>query len=314
MIEVRNLRKTYGPTVAVDDISFDVAKGEVLGFLGPNGAGKTTTMRVLTCYIPPDSGTATVAGHDTATQSIEVRRKIGYLPESAPLYLDMDVTEYLGFVAEVRGLPPPDRPRRIRDMIDLCNLGSVRRRPVGELSKGFRQRVGLAQTLIHDPEVLILDEPTTGLDPNQIVQIRELIKHIGREKTVILSTHILQEVEATCSRVQIINDGRIVARGTTDELTRLATGDTRVIVRLKAPPQLVEPKLRALPNVTGIRDMGGAEDAGARYEVIGSGVQGDSMEESLFRLAVESGWVLTEMTRETQSLEQVFQKLTRGEV
>jgi ABC-2 type transport system ATP-binding protein len=313
MIEVRNLRKTFGPTVAVDDISFDVAKGEVLGFLGPNGAGKTTTMRVLTCYIPPDSGSARVAGFDTATQSIEVRRKIGYLPESAPLYLDMDVTEYLTFVAEVRGLPPQDRTRRIGEMIDLCNLGVVRRRPVGELSKGFRQRVGLAQTLIHDPDVLILDEPTTGLDPNQIVQIRELIKHIGREKTVILSTHILQEVEATCSRVQIINDGRIVARGTTSELTQLATGDTRVIVRMKAPSRLVEPKLRALPNVTGIRELGG-EAASARYEVVAAGGDGDAIEEALFRLAVDSGWVLTEMTRETQSLEQVFQKLTRGEV
>jgi ABC-2 type transport system ATP-binding protein len=314
MIEVRNLRKTFGPTVAVDNVSFDVSKGEVLGFLGPNGAGKTTTMRVLTCYIPPDSGTAVVAGYDTATQSIEVRRKIGYLPESAPLYLDMDVTEYLTFVAEVRGLPPGDRTRRIGQMIELCNLGAVRRRPVGELSKGFRQRVGLAQTLIHDPEVLVLDEPTTGLDPNQIVQIRELIKHIGREKTVILSTHILQEVEATCSRVQIINDGRIVAQGTTAELTRLATGDTRVVVRLKAPARLVEPKLRALPNVTGIHDLGTGDPAIARYEVIAGGVEGDAIEESLFRMAVENQWVLTEMTRETQSLEQVFQKLTRGEV
>jgi ABC-2 type transport system ATP-binding protein len=291
-----------------------VAKGEVLGFLGPNGAGKTTTMRVLTCYIPPDSGNATVAGYDTATQSIEVRRKIGYLPESAPLYLDMDVTEYLGFVAEVRGLPQGDRSRRIGQMIELCNLGPVRRRPVGELSKGFRQRVGLAQTLIHDPEVLILDEPTTGLDPNQIVQIRELIRHIGREKTIILSTHILQEVEATCSRVQIINEGRIVARGTTAELTRLATGDTRVIVRLKAPPQLVEPSLRALPNITGLRDLGVAAGEVSRFEVIASGADGGAVEESIFRLAVEKNWVLTELTPESQSLEQVFQKLTQGEV
>jgi len=313
MIEVRNLRKTFGPTVAVDDVSFDVANGEVLGFLGPNGAGKTTTMRVLTCYIPPDTGTAKVAGFDTATQSIEVRRKIGYLPENAPLYLDMEVTEYLGFVAEIRGLPPDSRSRRVAAMIDLCSLGEVRRRPVGELSKGFRQRVGLAQTLIHDPEVLVLDEPTTGLDPNQIVQIRELIKRIGREKTVILSTHILQEVEATCSRVQIINDGRLIAHGTVEELTSLATGDTRVIAGLKAADaRSIEPRLRALPGVTGLRNLGDGGGEG-RFEVIASGTTGDSLEESIFRCAVENGWVLTEMRREAQSLEQVFQRLTRGE-
>lgn len=319
MIEVRNLKKAFGPTVAVDGVSFDVARGEILGFLGPNGAGKTTTMRVLTCYIPQDDGTAKVAGYDTATQSIEVRRKIGYLPESAPLYLDMDVTEYLTFVAEIRGLPPAVRASRIGGMIDLCNLGEVRRRPVGELSKGFRQRVGLAQTLIHDPEVLILDEPTTGLDPNQIVQIRELIKRIGREKTVILSTHILQEVEATCTRVQIINDGRLIAQGTTEELTTFATGETRVLVRFSAPRAQVEPKLREIPGVRGVRDVTAADDRGARYEVIqgtgggnGAGSAG-SLEEDLFRLAVRNDWVMTELRRETQSLEQVFQKLTRGD-
>jgi ABC-2 type transport system ATP-binding protein len=312
MIEVRNLRKTFGPTVAVDDVSFDVTRGEVLGFLGPNGAGKTTTMRVLTCYIPADVGTAKVAGYDTATQSIEVRRRIGYLPESAPLYLDMEVTEYLRFVAEIRGLPPESRSRRIAEMIDLCNLGDVRQRPVGELSKGFRQRVGLAQTLIHDPEVLVLDEPTTGLDPNQIVQIRELIKRIGREKTVILSTHILQEVEATCTRVQIINDGRLIAHGTVEQLTALATGDVRVVIRVKADSRTAEPKLRSIPGVTGLRDLGG-EGGGSRFEVIASGTTGDSIEEEIFRCAVSNGWVLTEMRREVQSLEQVFQRLTRGE-
>ena len=314
MIEVRNLRKTFGDTIAVDDVSFDVLQGEVLGFLGPNGAGKTTTMRILTCYMPPDSGSAKVAGFDTATQSIEVRRKIGYLPESAPLYLDMDVMEYLRFVAEIRGLPPATRPRRISDMVDLCALGDVKHRPVGELSKGFRQRVGLAQTLIHDPDVLVLDEPTTGLDPNQIVQIRELVKRIGREKTVILSTHILQEVEATCSRVQIINDGRLIAQGTVEELTTLASGDTRVVVRLKAARHQVEPKLRAMPGVKGLRDLGEADETSSRFEVIRSGAGGDGLEEAIFRLAVENGWVLTELRRETQSLEQVFQRLTQGEV
>ncbi len=313
MIEVRNLRKTFGPTVAVDDVSFDVTKGEVLGFLGPNGAGKTTTMRVLTCYLPADSGSAKVAGYDTADHPIEVRRRIGYLPESAPLYLDMDVTEYLSFVAEIRGVPPPSRRARIRDMIELCNLGSVQRRPVGELSKGFRQRVGLAQTLMHDPDVLILDEPTTGLDPNQIVQIRELIKQIGREKTVILSTHILQEVEATCTRVQIINDGRLIAQGTVDELTHLATGDARVVVRVKAPPAAVEPKMSAVPGVKSIRQIQAPADSAARYELVASSSEEDALEEAVFRTAVENGWVVTELRREAQSLEQVFQRLTRGE-
>jgi ABC-2 type transport system ATP-binding protein len=310
MVEVRNLTKTFGPTVAVDNVSFDVAKGEVLGFLGPNGAGKTTTMRVITCYIPADSGTASVAGYDTVTHSIEVRRRIGYVPESAPLYLDMGVMDYLAFVAAIREIPKHSRQRRIENMVDLCSLGDVRHKLVGELSKGFRQRLGLAQTLIHDPEVLILDEPTTGLDPNQIVQIRELIKRIGREKTVLLSTHILQEVEATCSRVQIINDGRIVAQGTTEELTRSAAGESRTVVRIKASAAEVEPKLRALEKVKGLRDLG-SENGSSRFAVLSD--QGSGIEEALFRLAVESGWVLTELRPETVSLEQVFQKLTRGE-
>ena len=312
MVEVRNLRKTFGPTVAVDDVSFDVAKGEVLGFLGPNGAGKTTTMRVLTCYIPADSGTARVAGFDTYDDSIEVRRRIGYLPESAPLYLDMGVMEYLGFVASIRGLPKSMRPKRIADMVELCNIGSVRHKLVGELSKGFRQRVGLAQTLIHDPEVLILDEPTTGLDPNQIVQIRDLIRTIGREKTVLLSTHILQEVEATCTRVQIIDNGRLVAQGTTEELTRIASGERRIVVRYRATAAEVEPRLRALAGVARISPLGSEEPGTCRYEVIAA--DGVGIEESLFRLAVDSGWVLTELKPETRSLEQVFQSLTSGEV
>jgi ABC-2 type transport system ATP-binding protein len=309
MVEIRNLTKTFGPTVAVDNVSFDVAKGEVLGFLGPNGAGKTTTMRVLTCYIPADSGTASVAGYDTVRDSIEVRNRIGYLPESAPLYNEMGVMEHLSFAAAVRGLPKGSRERRIADMVELCSLEEVRHKTVGELSKGFRQRLGLAQTLIHDPEVLVLDEPTAGLDPNQIVQIRGLIKRIGEEKTVLLSTHILQEVEATCSRVQIINEGRLVAQGTTEELTRYAAGETRVIVRIKASAAEVEPKLRTLEQVKGLRDLG-TEDGASRFEVI---ADGQGAEEAIFRLAVDSGWILTELRPEMQSLEQVFQKLTQRE-
>ena len=207
MIEVRNLTKTYGPTIAVDNISFDAKEGEVVGFIGPNGAGKTTAMRVLTCYIGADSGTATVAGYDVFQQPLEVRRHIGYLPESAPLYTNMGVLESLNFIVQARGIPKGERKSRIRDMIDICGLEEVVQKDVNELSRGYRQRLGLAQTLIHDPEVLILDEPTSGLDPIQIIQIRKLIKEIGERKTIILSTHILPIVEDTCNRIMIISRG-----------------------------------------------------------------------------------------------------------
>ncbi|MFH1144999.1 MAG: ATP-binding cassette domain-containing protein, partial [Candidatus Eisenbacteria bacterium] len=199
MIEVRDLNKRFGATVALQDVNFDVAAGEVLGFLGPNGAGKSTAMRIITCYIPQDEGTVKVAGLDTVSDSVEVRRRIGYLPESAPLYGDMGVVSYLDFVGRIRGIGEPRLSRRIDEMIEVCGLRRMAHRMIGTLSKGYRQRVGLAQTLIHDPEVLILDEPTTGLDPNQIVEIRDLIRDIGRQKTIVLSTHILPEVEATCS-------------------------------------------------------------------------------------------------------------------
>lgn len=313
MIEVRNLTKRFGPTVAVNDVSFDVPGGEVVGFLGPNGAGKTTTMRVLTCYLPADSGKVTVSGFDIFEHPVEVRRRIGYLPESAPLYLEMGVVEYLQFVAGMRGIPPPEHGSRIRRMIEICGLGPMLQKNIGELSKGFRQRVGLAATLIHDPEVLVLDEPTTGLDPNQIIEIRELIKQIGRAKTVILSTHILPEVEATCSRVLIINDGSIVASGTTEELTRMAAGKSTIQVAFKAPPQAVEPKLRAVPGVETLRSLSDhwPEDGRSRYEVVSP--SGGDMEEALFRLAVDNGWVMTELHSTVLSLEQVFLQLTMGE-
>ena len=211
MIEVKNLTKRYGLTVAVDNVSFDANAGEVLGFLGPNGAGKTTTMRILTCYLSADEGTAKVAGYDVFEESIEVRKRIGYLPESAPLYMDMGVIDYLKFIAQIRHIPKSQRQERIKAVIDTCGLEKVIQKDVGELSRGYRQRLGLAQSLIHDPPILILDEPTSGLDPSQIIEIRNLIKAIGKEKTIIFSTHILPEVSATCSRILIINDGQIVA-------------------------------------------------------------------------------------------------------
>lgn len=308
MIEVRNLTKRFGTTVAVNNVTFDVPRGEVVGFLGPNGAGKTTTMRMLTCYLPADSGTARVAGYDTFEEAVEVRRRIGYLPESAPLYLDMGVIDYLRFVAGMRGLPPPTHTDRIRRMIELCGLGPMLQKDIGQLSKGYRQRVGLAATLIHDPDVLVLDEPTSGLDPSQIIEIRELIREIGREKTVILSTHILPEVEATCSRVLIISEGRIVAAGTTSELTHMAAGRNTTCVAFKAPAASIEPKLRALAGVEEIHLLDAPRPEIARYEVISAG--GVEIAEALFGLAVREGWTLTELHGGALSLEQVFLRLT----
>ncbi len=310
MIEVQGLSKSFGPTRAVDGISFSVRKGEVLGFLGPNAAGKTTTMRVLTCFLPADAGTVTVAGRDVVEDSIGVRRSIGYLPENNPLYLDMEVVDYLSFVAAVRGIPSRLRRARLSEMVDACGLAPVVGRPIGALSKGFRQRVGLAQTLIHDPEVLILDEPTTGLDPNQIMEIRDLIRSLGREKTVILSSHILPEVEATCERILIISEGRLVGSGTPGELARQAVGGDTLHLVVRGPEKEVADKLAAVPGVESVAARGSEEGAARLLLSVGSGA--DPREE-IFRLAADSGWVLLEMRRETASLEDVFRRLTTGE-
>ncbi len=311
VIAVRNLTKTFGRTPAVDDITFDVSRGEVLGFLGPNGAGKTTTMRILTCYLTPDRGSAKLAGYDTRDESLEVRKRVGYLPESAPLYEDMDVVAYLAFVAEVRGIPRAERPGRIRRMIDTCGLEKVLGRNVGELSKGYKQRVGLAQTLIHDPDILILDEPTTGLDPSQIIEIRELIKKIGEERTVILSTHILPEVEATCSRVLIINEGRIVASGTPRELQAVAGGENTVYVSISAGDQPVDARLAEISSVTSVSKVADAGGGYVRY-LVKAGNDEDTGE-AIFRIAVENSWKINELRRETLSLEDIFLKLTTRE-
>jgi ABC-2 type transport system ATP-binding protein len=218
MIEIKNLTKKFGQNLVLDNLSFSVAKGEILGFLGPNGAGKTTTMKIITSFWSPTSGSILIGGLDTSSDSLATRRKIGYLPETVPLYEDMRVFEYLKFVAEIRGLDKSQVKARIKEVVITCGLTKVLRQPIEELSKGFRQRVGLAQAIMHEPDILILDEPTTGLDPNQIVEIRDLIKKIGQEKTVIFSTHILGEVSATCNRVIIINNGKIVGQGTPKEL------------------------------------------------------------------------------------------------
>jgi len=311
MISVRNLSKSFGRTLAVDDLSFEVAAGEILGFLGPNGAGKTTTMRILTCFLPADRGEVSVAGHDVFTDSIAVRKSLGYLPENNPLYLDLDVTEYLHFVAQVRRVPRHEAAGRIAEMVETCGLGSVRNRLVGQLSKGFRQRVGLAQTLIHDPDILVLDEPTVGLDPNQIVEIRELIRTIGREKTVLLSSHILPEVEATCQRVLIIHNGRIVGQGTPSELAARARGGDVVRMEVRGPRDEVAGALSSLPGVEGC-DIGEEESDGA-VKIQVRCEPGTDRREELAAAVAGRGWGLRELHYEKVTLEEVFHELTGGE-
>ncbi|HAL55502.1 MAG TPA: hypothetical protein DCP63_03210 [Bacteroidetes bacterium] len=311
-ITVRNLTKYYGHEKAIKDISFDVKTGEILGFLGPNGAGKTTTMKIITCYMPPTSGLVDVDGLDIRTHSLEVRRKIGYLPELNPLYLDMNVIEYLEYAARLHSLDKAKLKQQMQAMIEVCGLKGVRHKDVGELSKGYRQRVGLAQAMIHDPEVLILDEPTSGLDPNQIVEIRNLIRQLGRAKTVILSTHILSEVQATCDRVIIVNEGTIVADGTPQQLQQEFHGSESITVELKADVRNamtdIFPKLKALPHVESV-EYGGGKDGAHRFSVFTA--KGSDIREQLFNQAVTEKWVLLEMSRKVTSLEEVFHKLTK---
>ncbi len=310
-IAVHNLTKLYGEQKAVDNISFDVKTGEILGFLGPNGAGKTTTMKIITCYMPPTSGDVKVDGLDNAEHSLEVRKKIGYLPEMNPLYLDMNVVDYLEYSAQLHGMKGNASSHRLKEMVHTCGLEDVRHKDIGELSKGYRQRVGLAQAMIHDPEVLILDEPTSGLDPNQIVEIRNLIKQLGRAKTVVLSTHILSEVQATCTRVLIINEGRIVADGTPEQLQQEFHGAESLTLELKTgltdPVNDISPKLQAVGAVTAV-ELLSAKNSLARFTLHVE--KSADIREALFRLAVSEGWVILEMHRKTTSLEEVFHKLT----
>ncbi|MBP1678340.1 MAG: transporter, ATPase component [Bacteroidetes bacterium] len=310
-ITVRNLVKKYGSQTAVNDISFDVRTGEILGFLGPNGAGKTTTMKIITCYMPPNAGTVEVDGLSISDHSLEVRRKIGYLPEMNPLYFDMNVLDYLDYSARLSGMSDAAIPGKVKEMVGVCGLEDVRHKDIGELSKGYRQRVGLAQAMIHDPEVLILDEPTSGLDPNQIVEIRKLIRQLGRAKTVILSTHILSEVQATCDRVLIINEGAIVADGTPEHLQRQFTSGELLTLEVKTgaddPLETVAPKLRILAYVKNVTLLS-RHDGVSRFELEVD--KGADVREAAFRLAVSENWVLLEMHRKATTLEDVFHKLT----
>ncbi len=308
MITVRGLTKYYGSLPAIRDVSFDVAAGEVLGFLGPNAAGKTTTMRILTGYLPPTAGQAVVAGYDVVEQSLEARRHIGYLPESVALYPEMSVRSYLEFMAALRGVGPARRRKqRVDEVMDRCQVAHMADRPIGKLSRGYRQRVGLAQALVHDPEVLILDEPTVGLDPAQIIEVRDLIRELGRDHTIILSTHILSEVEHVCQRVMIIHQGRIVAEDTRDRLrARLKGGELLYLEAAGASQEEIAAGLRSLPHVQDVRPLG--DNA---YQVTCS--LGSDIRASLAQFVVQKGWQLLELRRERISLEEIFLQLTSDE-
>jgi len=310
MIEVKNLTKYYGRELAVNDISFTVEKGQVVGFLGPNGAGKTTTVRIIACFLAPTYGTVVVKGNDIFENSMEVRRHIGYLPENTPLYSDMNVFDYLKFCVDIRkdGLK---RTKRVSDVIDICGLKDVLYKDISELSKGFRQRVGLAQAMIHDPEILILDEPTVGLDPNQIVEIRNLIKNLGREKTIILCSHILPEVEATCNRVLIIHKGEIVADGTSEGLRASFEGKGRIELHLKQWPSDKIENLTAVSGIERIAETSEVEPGISKVTL--ELFKGADPREDIFRYCVDNNLVLLEMAREKTSLENVFRELTSRE-
>lgn len=306
MIEVSNLTKSYGGYVAVGGISFSVKEGEIVGFLGPNGAGKTTTIRVLTCFHPATSGTATIAGHDVFSDSMAVRREVGYLPESVPLYLEMRVREYLRFRAKLHGLDRARRESAIGRVADRCWIQDVIDRPIAHLSKGYRQRVGLADALLHNPRVLILDEPTVGLDPSQIRETRSLIRELAKDHTVMLSSHILPEVEATCQRIVIIAKGRIVASGTAEELRNRVTGDSRLIAEMKGPESDVLAGLKQLSGVTDVRC-----DASNGWTRATVSTRSD-LREDIFKLAMQRGWPLRELRREIATLEDFFVKIVAG--
>jgi ABC-2 type transport system ATP-binding protein len=311
MISVDSLTKTYADAEAVSSLTFSVQKGEILGLLGPNGAGKTTTMRMLTCYLPPTSGTATVAGYDIYEQSLDVRRNVGYLPENVPLYGEMRVDEYLRFRARLKGVPRGSVTSRLDYVVGRCGLGEVRQRVIDHLSKGYRQRVGLADALLHNPPILILDEPTVGLDPNQIRQVRELIRDLGSEHTIILSSHILPEIEQVCGRVLIISRGRIVAQDTPDALRQEIGGTSRIEVELAGGPR--EAVVGALGALPGVRTVAEAAGAGAAVRVSLECEAAADPREAIFRLAVNRGWVLLGLARRQRTLEDVFINLTTRE-
>jgi len=309
MIHVENLTKNYGDIAAVDQINFEIQKGEILGLLGPNGAGKTTTLRMLTGFLKPSTGTIRVKQLDIDRHPIDIKKIMGYLPESAPLYHDMLVFDYMNYVADIREIPPDRKFARIRELGDLCGLNPVMHMPIAELSKGFKQRVGLAHAMMSDPEILILDEPTSGLDPNQIVEIRDIIKRIGKQKTVVLSTHILSEAEATCDRVVIISRGKIVADGNIDKLKHSA-GDTSLIhlTLQQAESDAVRQKLSATAGVKGVVRL---DAANGQLKVTLSVPSAEDLRGAIYRTVKQTDWELLEFYQEARTLETVFRELTK---
>jgi ABC-2 type transport system ATP-binding protein len=315
MIKVEGLTKRYARTVAVDNISFEVEKGQIVGFLGPNGAGKTTTMRVLTCFLPPTSGTANVAGFDVLQNPMEVKKRIGYLPETPPVYPEMEVDEYLNFVGKLKGISSGDINRRVDEVMGRCAIGDVRKKLIGKLSKGYRQRVGLAQAIIHNPDVLILDEPTSGLDPKQIIEIRELLRALAGDHTIILSTHILSEVEHSCERVIIISHGRLVAIDSVSNLTNRLRGSEAVAVEVEATdgrpnPSEVQQRLEQVSGVSRVV-MKDSRNGRLLFEV--ESLQGRHIRSELARTVVNTGWNLSELKAVGLSLEDIFLQLTAAE-
>lgn len=309
MIEVKELTRFYGENRAIHNVSFNVEKGEVLGLLGPNAAGKTTTMKILTCYMPPTSGNATVAGFDIWEESMEVRKRIGYLPENPPLYNDLRVSEYLDFVSKIKGIPSEKRALVISTAVEKAALQSVQHQVIGSLSKGFQQRVGIAQALLNDPEILILDEPTVGLDPRQIIEIRELIKKLGDDHTIILSTHILPEVEMTCGRVVIINEGEVVAQDTPGNLTRRLKGNERTVLEAEGAEKDVREIINGFSEVTSMEKVNVPQNNHVKFILETS----SDIRRDLAKALIDKGMGLYELRTEAYSLEEIFLHLTTRE-
>ena len=309
MIQATGLTHYYGPNPAIEDVNFGVNRGEILGFLGPNGAGKTTTMRILTGFMPPTRGKVTLDGYDVVEQSLEVRRRVGYLPETVPLYTDMTVTSYLKYMGTLRGMPSRNIKRRIEEVIDVCRLDDYRSSLIAKLSKGFRQRVGIAQAILHEPDVLVLDEPTIGIDPIQVVETRSLIKNLGNQQTVVLSSHILPEVSMICERVLIIHEGRIVAEDTPANLAERLQGTDLLEVEIGGPPEEVTPAIREIEGVASVRHRSHANREVYTVRLL----QGAEVRDDISRAVIARGWSLRSMQSVGMTLEEIFLRLTTDE-
>ena len=309
MIQATGLTHFYGPQPAIDEVTFNVKRGEILGFLGPNGAGKTTTMRILTGYMPPTHGQVTIGGHDVVKDSLEVRKLVGYLPETVPLYTEMPVTNYLRYMGSLRGMNNRDLKRRIPDVIELCRLNDYSKTIIGKLSKGYRQRVGIAHAILHEPELLVMDEPTIGIDPIQVVETRRLIQDLGKQQTVVLSSHILPEVSMVCERVLIIHQGHIVAEDTPENLAQTLQGVDQLQVEINGPPREVTTALR---NIEGVIDVNHRNQPDKEVYLVKS-EEGLDLRDEISRVIVSNGWGLLSMQLMSMSLEDIFLRLTTDE-